>query len=120
MSSIYEQILSDLSKCAIQAPEGMTAETARTAIADRALAKRVLDAFTAGIRPTLSDWGDMNNAERALWQRYYEEQRQSERAELSAMLGNVAMARAFMHADNDKELRNDALELGLQLAGLGE
>lgn len=113
MASVYAHLIEKLRKLTIQRPVGMPESAALELIADKALPKLVLEAFSGGVRPTLTDWIEMPASEQALWQKYIEEEKVAKQAMLATMLGNTAMARLLLHGEDEQAQRMELLQSGL-------
>lgn len=118
MASIYSVVSQKLENADIRVPAGISAAEAIHKVALAALPKLVLEAFSAGIRPLLSDWVEMVPEEQALWQKFHEEEQTAQKVFQATLAGNTVIAKGLLHEGDSKAQALDAMEAGLNLANL--
>ena len=114
MASVFKHLVEHIEKIGIKHPVEIPHDLAVRRVVEKALPKHILEAFSAGIKPTLSDWLEMPEIEQMYWQKFYEEKERSDKILLSVIQGNSVVAKTLLHIEDEKALRNDAIELGLQ------
>ena len=115
MASVYHNLMAQLARIEIKVPAGVDVLAAREIVAKKALPKLILEAIQAGVQPTLTDWLEMPDEEKALWQQYREEMDIGNKMELAAVLGNAAAVEVYRAGHDDRAARMAALQQGLNV-----
>ena len=118
MTSFAELAETLLGTGPVGAPTTMSQAEARQKVLAVIMRQLVAQAVTCGVRPSYLDWVGMMPSERAVWEELCLEAYKADTFRLAAACGNAGMAKRALHDGNEAALDLDAIEAGLQAAGL--
>lgn len=102
----------------VTSPVTMSKEESRRKVLAAIMRELIMQAVSCGVRPSYVDWLGMEPAERAVWEEICLEVYKAETVRLATACGNVGMAKRALHDGNEAALDLDAIEAGLQAAGV--
>lgn len=115
---LENQVDEFLQRVKITAPDGVSPAEALKRVKQTTLARLVGQAVDAKVVVSYQDWLQMSELERAMWTQAQLEHEQRYWGMLATATGNIGMAKRALHLEDPEAQEQDAVDIGLRVAGL--